>query len=650
MRLLDGKSLQLVSFSDENKTPPFAILSHTWVENEEVSFQDMMSNTGTVLTAKSGWAKIENACRLALSFGLDYVWIDTCCIDKTSSAELQEAMNSMFRWYQLAKICFAFLSDVSASEDHSIKGSPLRRSRWFKRGWTLQELLAPTEVAFYDKDWKPIFTRGSMGDLIEDITGIRKLFLFNEYRRGGICDMLSTASVAERMSWMTKRETKMPEDLAYCLLGIFDVNMPMIYGEGHKAFQRLQEEIMNQSDDSSLLSWGYEHPYSHWHSQEKSLLAPRPSLFRGCRDLVPCIMPGFKAASFAMNQRGLQMEVPVRLDLTHQLLAYIILGCSPRLRTEWSTEKTIPRSFVAIPLVSTRAYNVFERDQGTQKGEYLRPQWCKPILVSEEFLGQAQSMSIVIRRYSEQLHKFQELPISIAVPPFLILQGYTILGTYPPQPIGSRLVLVSLQAGVPQNVPGSTGYVPPPPNLNKKISLSIIYSKDHQTMIQIRIEEIGTFVVVLGYRVVAWRMAQCITGWQCSDISCRVFKTPENCGLEDLHSLSITQDFTHLPEVDSVFRQDRYLFKIGFGAEACLVIQLTKDDTLTGITDVFISVWYPLGHCRNQEERGEIPRSNIVDVRDLREDLRAIGPLQKDVSVKLLHSVDEQLQKQFPSK
>ncbi|RGP67940.1 heterokaryon incompatibility [Fusarium sporotrichioides] len=211
MWLLDAESGQLIFFANEDQIPPYAILSHTWSQ-DEVSFQDIMSiHTGTDLETKNGWLKIWNACRFTMYFGLRYVWIDTCCIDKSSSAELQEAINSMFR---------------------CLERSSFRRSRWFKRGWTLQELLAPIEVVFYDKDWKGISTRGSIGDLIGVITGIRPGYLSNDYRQHeGIRDKLSTASVAERMSWMNKRETTRPEDVAYCLLGIFDINMPMLYGE-----------------------------------------------------------------------------------------------------------------------------------------------------------------------------------------------------------------------------------------------------------------------------------------------------------------------------------------------------------------------------------------------------------------------------------
>ncbi|KAJ0131509.1 DENN domain-containing protein [Fusarium oxysporum f. sp. albedinis] len=360
MWLLDVKSARLVSFANQEEIPPYAILSHTWT-NEEVSFQDIMSmDTGTNLTNKTGWSKINGACNLTSSFGLSYVWIDTCCIDKSSSAELQEAINSMFKWYELAEICFAYLVDVSVQQDIRVQGSSFRQCRWFKRGWTLQELLAPIEVAFYYQDWKPISTRAQTRDLIESITGIRQLYLSRPTPGQRIYDKLSSASVAERMSWMDKRETTRPEDLAYCLLGIFEINMPMLYGEGSKAFQRLQEQIMKRSDDCTLLSWGYQELCSNWRWEQASLLAPHPSSFRNCKDIEPCSMEGFNAASFSMNQRGLQMKVPICFDSTHQLLAYMILNCSPRSETECFPEKGAPKSFVAIPLISTSAYDEFE--------------------------------------------------------------------------------------------------------------------------------------------------------------------------------------------------------------------------------------------------------------------------------------------------
>jgi Heterokaryon incompatibility protein (HET) len=241
MWLIEIKSMKLVLFQGE--PPPYAILSHTWGQHE-LSFQDF----------ERGWSnaesteKIKHTCEQTLADRLDYVWIDTCCIDKSSSAELSEAINSMYRWYQKAQVCYVYLVDVK--KEHFAQQFP--GSCWFTRGWTLQELIAPQSVIFYDSKWIPL---GSKKDLIEDlvqITGIDKGSLQGED--------LEKASVAQRMSWAAKRKTTRIEDIAYSLLGIFGVNMPMLYGEGEKAFLRLQEEIMKISDDQSLFSWGVSRP------------------------------------------------------------------------------------------------------------------------------------------------------------------------------------------------------------------------------------------------------------------------------------------------------------------------------------------------------------------------------------------------------
>jgi hypothetical protein len=180
--------------------------------------------------------------------------------------ELSEAINSMMKWYDSAQVCYVYLSDVpTAEEDPYIPRSSFRRSQWFSRGWALQELLAPNQVEFYDQNWEEIGTKRSLEDLIKLITGISRIFNYRE------------ASVAEKMSWASARETTIIEDEAYCLLGIFDINMPLLYGEGRKAFTRLQIEIVNSSEDDSIFAWeGY---------AGCGLLAPSPAMFRRSHDI-----------------------------------------------------------------------------------------------------------------------------------------------------------------------------------------------------------------------------------------------------------------------------------------------------------------------------------------------------------------------------
>ncbi|GKT50423.1 vegetative incompatibility protein HET-E-1 [Colletotrichum spaethianum] len=201
------------------------------------------------LAQKSGWVKIRQTCRIALERGHNYAWVDTCCIDKTSSAELSEAINSMFKWYANASACYAFLSDVGTNQ-------PFAESLWFTRGWTLQELVAPREILFFDRDWDPIGTVVQLCDVIHARTGISEKVLLHGSAPGpSIGILLSSIPVAVRMSWAATRVTTREEDRAYSLLGIFGVNMPMLYGEGSNAFMRLQEEIIKETNDLSLFAW-----------------------------------------------------------------------------------------------------------------------------------------------------------------------------------------------------------------------------------------------------------------------------------------------------------------------------------------------------------------------------------------------------------
>ncbi|KAI1844011.1 hypothetical protein JX266_009877 [Neoarthrinium moseri] len=242
MRLLNIRTFILETFHDSTIIPRYAILSHTW-EEEEVLFEDVTNQPHSVWMQKKGASKVIASCRQALRDDSAYIWIDTCCIEKSSSAELSEAINSMFRWYQEAAICYAYLSD--ATDNHG-------KCRWYSRGWTLQELIAPPILNFYNKDWKFVGTRHSDALLISKITGIDTRLLC---RTTNIRDALSSFSIATKMYWASRRSTTKEEDRAYCLMGLFDVHMPLLYGEGHKAFQRLQEEVLRNTKDNSILAF-----------------------------------------------------------------------------------------------------------------------------------------------------------------------------------------------------------------------------------------------------------------------------------------------------------------------------------------------------------------------------------------------------------
>lgn len=289
MRLINVKTLQLGEFFG-TEIPQYAILSHRW-EAEEVSFQDMMSADIETLKRLLRYQKIVGCCKLAARDELEWVWIDSCCIDKSSSAELSEAINSMFRWYRDADMCYAYLSDVSGPLEERKNMDAFRFSKWFTRGWTLQELLAPDELMFADKDWQEIGTMEGLSDTISAITVIKHLFSFED------------ASVAQKMSWAAKRETTRREDEAYCLMGLFGVNMPLLYGEGDGAFLRLQLEIMKISSDESLFAWEDSSVTS------SGLLAASPASFKYASDIKPLDVAWIQRPPYAMTNKGLEIQL-----------------------------------------------------------------------------------------------------------------------------------------------------------------------------------------------------------------------------------------------------------------------------------------------------------------------------------------------------
>ena len=242
IRLLQRKSNGEVTFREPTNghVPAYAILSHTWGK-EEVIFQDMEVNADRNKTiSKAGWKKIEFCAKQAAADGLQYFWIDTCCIDKKNAVELGAAINSMFRWYQNAARCYVYLPDVSKADsgadgDRAWKEA-FRASRWFTRGWTLQELIAPRLIDFFSLEGERLGDKLLLESEIHEITGITKAALQGH--------ALSNFGISERRSWAKDRNTTIEEDGIYCLLGVFDISMVLNYGEGKdRASRRLDEEI-----------------------------------------------------------------------------------------------------------------------------------------------------------------------------------------------------------------------------------------------------------------------------------------------------------------------------------------------------------------------------------------------------------------------
>ena len=384
MRLLDTANITLHEFHGQ-RIPQYVILSHTW-EYEEVSFQDIQSQESKHL---AGYEKITRCCQLAASEGWKYVWIDTCCIDKRSSAELSEAINSMFRWYRDAQVCYAYLNDVLGTSPDDF-----RNSRWFTRGWTLQELLAPGIVIFYNAFWEVLDTKRSLRKELSLVTGISIQYMIDP----------TSASVATKMSWASRRRTTRIEDVAYCLLGLFDVNMPLLYGEGDKAFMRLQHEIVKVSEDESIFAWRD----SRLH--RSGAFALSPAAFGESGDIVPHDFPDFpRQGLYTVTNRGLSFE--------HMALHPIADQDCPTPSTElqrcylaplhcaWSKDEHTPVCLVLRELTS--ADNIMVREQPwdiqlfhldqCKPSLFYRTLYIKPFYSRSQLSTPVQTQSLILR-------------------------------------------------------------------------------------------------------------------------------------------------------------------------------------------------------------------------------------------------------------
>ncbi|KAI0715798.1 hypothetical protein C8T65DRAFT_828566 [Cerioporus squamosus] len=282
MWLLNTANGEFVGVIDPREVK-YAALSHVWSRDPrvpELSFHDLLKIQEEVRIARSEDPTIpEDAVLLRASE------------KSSSSAELEEAINSMYSWYSSSTVCYAFLQDVDGREDPRASNSSFRRSEWHNRGWTLQELVAPRVVVFLSRTWRYIGAKHGMANLIEDVTGVDRDVVLGS-------KPVSSVSVARRMSWASRRVTTRREDEAYCLMGIFSVNMPVIYGEGPAAFVRLQEEILKYIPDQSIFVWSRTVPidpsaqaihreaFFEGTGTHHTLLAPSPALFLSSRNVI----------------------------------------------------------------------------------------------------------------------------------------------------------------------------------------------------------------------------------------------------------------------------------------------------------------------------------------------------------------------------
>jgi hypothetical protein len=298
MLLLDVSTYKLHEFHGA-KIPPYAILSHTWGD-DEVTFRDIDERPQEALL-KAGFKKISGCCTRAKADGYQWAWVDSCCIDKRSSAELSEAINSMFRWYRQTTVCYVYLDNISIQGMSASPTDEFSKSRWFLRGWTLQELIALKKVIFFSKVWTTLGEKGMGGkdngiiEKIRQITGIPKLLL--AYERSP-----EDFGAASRIFWAARQVTTRDEDMAYCLMGLFNVHMPIIYGEGlQKAFKRLQWEIIKMSPDETLFAW-------RAHRETSGLLADSPADFEDSGTVSQQALKPEAFRPFGMTNLGISIE------------------------------------------------------------------------------------------------------------------------------------------------------------------------------------------------------------------------------------------------------------------------------------------------------------------------------------------------------
>jgi hypothetical protein len=245
MRLIHTEKCEVHDFLDALSIPRYAAISYSW-EADEVRHGNLRETS--LASEKPSLQELKEFCLQAGNLSLEWLWVDTVCVNRSSSAELSEAINSTFKWFRQSEACIVYLSDVDYVDDSQEQEKRIRQSRWMRRSWTLQELIASQNIHFYAANWMRIGTKESLLPLLSEVTQVDKAVLEN-------ADHLSHYSIGRIMSWAANREAPRVEDIAYSLLGLFGVSMPILYGEGHTAFTRLQEKIFQRTDDATLFAW-----------------------------------------------------------------------------------------------------------------------------------------------------------------------------------------------------------------------------------------------------------------------------------------------------------------------------------------------------------------------------------------------------------
>jgi hypothetical protein len=283
----------------------YAVLSHRWLDKGEPTFYDILKS----FRPYSGYDKLVKFCDKASEYGCQLAWSDTCCINKDSSAELEEAIRSMFKWYRDAHICIAYLADTTSIDN-------LHEDAWFTRGWTLPELLASRRMKFYGSNWQPLTSD------VNDKENVEFMAVLSRATRIPLDDLRNfqpgTNHVHQKMMWASTRTTTRTEDVAYSLIGIFDVTMMIAYGEEKRAFHRLMEAIIQKCDKWQIFAWA--DPGSGSSDSAAFPDSPRSYLPLDPVDSDDAHMPSTVwrgDRNIVMMKRGLQMQV-LLVDLSHQ--------------------------------------------------------------------------------------------------------------------------------------------------------------------------------------------------------------------------------------------------------------------------------------------------------------------------------------------
>lgn len=354
----------------------YAILSHRWLNTGEPLFDDVSHWKWWLRNWGQGYNKLLVFCQKAREYGCEYAWSDTCCINKSSSSELEEAIRSMYRWYSRAEVCITYLGASSALED--FPSEP-----WFTRGWTLQELLAPPKMKFFGKNWKPILPRAPLEsndkdheellDAIHQVTMIPKHQIVAYHPR--------CTTVWEKMLWASRRRTTRKEDMAYCLIGILDITMPIAYGEGDWAFHRLMEVIIQRSDELEIFAWtGPPSPYSLSFPRSPACykvldyqVADQLELVKSQSvQVYPEWVRGIGDESFITTKHGLEIEL-VMIDL--RMVTPFRLEDGGEMEKMYG-EKEVTLSFKTSPLAADEGVTVL-----TDIAQfYLHPRWALGIV------------------------------------------------------------------------------------------------------------------------------------------------------------------------------------------------------------------------------------------------------------------------------